>query len=110
MADTYKVLGQAMTSTSWATLYVVPSAKQASVSSTNAINTGFTGTYSIAVVPSAEYSATPQSKHIIVKSKAIGVGEHHSFTGGITLSAGDRIMISASSISVAVSAYGVEIS
>lgn len=51
----------------------------------------------------------PLNKHIIVKSKAINSGEHHEFTGGIVIGAGDRILFSSSTDAV-INMSGVEIS
>jgi hypothetical protein len=53
---------------------------------------------------------TPQPKHAIIKSKEILVGEHHEIAGGITLSAGDRVLFSGNNSSLVANIYGVEIS
>jgi hypothetical protein len=50
------------------------------------------------------------NKVTIIKSKEILVGEHHEIAGGITLSAGDRVLFSGDNSSLVANVYGVEIS
>jgi hypothetical protein len=50
----------------------------------------------------------PQSKHAIIKSKAISAGVHDEIVGGIQLSAGDTLLVSSSSADVVFNMYGVE--
>ena len=51
----------------------------------------------------------PQSKHALIKSKAIEAGEHHVVSGGITVSLESQILFSSNTDSLVASIFGVEI-
>ncbi len=74
----------------------------------NATNNGSVYIYEL-TNSAAVTELIPLAKHVIVKSKAIDSGEHHEFTGGIVVGAGDRILFSSSTDAV-INMSGVEIS
>ena len=110
MASTYKILAQsapaAITET---TLYTVPANTSAVVSTIAVANqAGTSGTYRIAVRPSAD--ATTAQKHYIVYGATVGASDSIMLTLGVTLAAGDKILVYASSANMGFSAFGSEIS
>ena len=112
MATTYKVLGQVATATLGATtegtLYTVPSSTQAVVSTIVIANqAGSSATYRIAVRPSADSSTA--AKHWIVYGATVAASDSVLLTLGLTLAAGDKIQVYASSASMSFSAFGSEI-
>ncbi len=109
MATTYKVLGQIEPSAnSVTTVYTVPSATQAVVSTITACNQG-TGSANIriAVQPNAE---TLADKHYVLYDVAIAAGQTAAFTLGITADAADIISVRASTATVSFNVFGTEIS
>jgi len=110
MPATYKVLAQNNPSaTTETTLYTVPSATSAVVSTISIANqAGTSGTYRIAVRPSADASTT--AKHWIVYGATVAASDSIMLTLGITLAAGDVIRVYASSASMSFAAFGSEIS
>jgi len=109
MATTYKVLGQIEPSAnSVTTVYTVPSATQAVVSTITVCNQGgVSATVRIAVQPNAEALA---DKHYIVYDATIAAYETAAFTFGITADASDIIAVRASTATVSFNVFGTEIS
>lgn len=109
MATTYKVLGQIEPSAASATtLYTVPSATQAVVSTITACNQGnSSASIRIAVQPNAEALS---DKHYIAYEVVLGAGQTSAFTIGITMDASDIISVRASTATVSFNAFGSEIS
>lgn len=110
MATAYKVLAQAAPSAITETLlYTVPSSTSAVVSTIAISNqAGSSGTYRIAVRPSAD--ATTAQKHYIVYGATVGASDSIMLTLGVTLAAGDKILVYASSANMGFSAFGSELS
>lgn len=108
MATAYKVLGQIEpAATTATTLYTVPSATEAVVSTITACNNGTAATtIRIAVRPDGESLA---DKHYIVYETAIQSYESLFFTIGITLNASDVITVYAGTATVSFNAFGSEI-
>lgn len=113
----YKVLGQEVPGASWVLLYEVPVGRQAIVSTLTACYLGTTGqdTYSVQVRPAGEAEAP---RHYLVSARAGGVapsgtgevGATDAMSLGLTLAAGDRVMVRASAPDAyAIHAYGTEI-
>ena len=109
MPTTYKVLGQSNPSaTSATTLYTVPSATQAVVSTIVVANlTSTAATFRIAVRPGG---ATLANQHYVAYDITVGASDSTALTLGITLGATDIITVYASTANLAFSAYGSEIS
>lgn len=108
MATTYKVLGQSNPSaTTLTTLYTVPSATQAVVSSIVIANlTSSAATFRIAVRPAGASIANSQ---YIAYDITLGASDSTCLTLGITLGATDVISVYGSTANIAFSAYGSEI-
>lgn len=109
MATTYKVLGQVNPSATTATtLYTVPSATKAVVSTISVCNqVGSSGSFRIAIRPAGESLA---AKHYIAYDSAITANNSTMLTIGVTLGATDVITVYASSTSISFNAFGSEIS
>jgi glucose-6-phosphate dehydrogenase assembly protein OpcA len=109
MPTTYKVLGQsAPSATTATTLYTVPSATQAVVSTIAVSNRAATAaTYRIAVRPAG---ATLANEHYIAYDSTVGANDSTMLTIGITLAATDVITVYASTANLSFSAFGSEIS
>ncbi len=110
MPTAYKVLAQNNPSaTTETTLYTVPSATSAVVSTLSIANlTGSSATYRIAVRPAADSSTA--NKHWIVYGATVAANDTTMLTLGLTLAAGDVIRIFASTANLSFSAFGSEIS
>ena len=108
MATTYKVLGQSNPSATTATtLYTVPSATQAVVSTISVCNQASTAaTYRIAVRPAG---ATLAAQHYIVYGATVPASDSTMITVGLTLGATDVVTVYASSANLSFNAYGSEI-
>ena len=108
MATNYKVLGQsAPSATTDTTLYTVPSATEAVVSSITVCNRGSSGgTYRIAIRPAG---ASIANQHYIAYDVALGATSSETWTIGVTVTATDVITIRASSADFSFSAFGSEI-
>ena len=102
-----KVLGQVNPSATTATtLYTVPSAKSAVVSSLTICNQAATAaTFRIAVRPAG---ATLAAVHYIAYDVTVGASDTTALTLGITLATTDVITVYASSATVSFHAYGDE--
>lgn len=108
MATAYKVLGQSNPSaTTNTTLYTVPSATEAVVSTISVANQAASaGTYRIAIRPDGESIA---AKHYIAYDVSLPANSTHTFTLGVTLNAADVITVYASSANQSFNAFGSEI-
>jgi hypothetical protein len=108
MATSYKVLGQSNPSATTATtLYTVPSATEAVVSTITVCNQAASaGTYRIAVRPDG---ASLAAQHYIAYDVSLPANATDTLTLGITINASDVITVYASSASMSFNAYGSEI-
>ena len=111
MATAYKVLGQANPSaTTVTTLYTVPSATEAVVSSISVANlTATAATFRIIVQKSADVSGTILSKQYIGYEITVGASDTTIITVGLTLATGDVIKVYGSTADLAFQAFGSEI-
>ena len=109
MATTYKVLGQSNPSATTATtLYTVPSATQAVVSSISVANlTSTAATFRISVRPAG---ASQTNAMYIGYDITVGASDSTIITVGLTLAATDVITVYASTANLAFQAFGSEIS
>lgn len=108
MATTYKVLGQvAPSATTDTTLYTVPAATQAVVSTIVIANRSASiVTYRVAVRPAG---ATIANQHYLAYDVIVGAGDSTTLTLGITLAATDIITVFASTANLSFNAFGSEI-
>jgi len=108
MATTYKVLGQSNpAATTLTTLYTVPSATEAVVSTVLVSNISASAiTYRIAVRPDGEAVA---NKHYIAYDATLPANSNVAYTIGLTLNAADVISVYASDTNGVFQAYGSEI-
>jgi glucose-6-phosphate dehydrogenase assembly protein OpcA len=108
MATTYKVLGQvAPSATTDTTLYTVPSATSAVISTLVVANRAATAaTYRIAIRPSG---ATLANEHYIAYDVTVGAGDSTTLTLGITLAATDVVTVYASTADTSFNLFGSEI-
>ena len=108
MATTYKVLGQVNPSATTATtLYTVPSAKSAVVSTISVCNqAGTAATFRIAVRPAG---ASLAAEHYIVYGATVPASDSTMITVGLTLATTDVVTVYASSANLSFNAYGSEI-
>lgn len=109
MATTYKCLGQSNPSATTATsLYTVPAATQAIVSTLTICNQAATAaTYRIAVRVAGAALAASQ---YIAYDVSLPANATDTLTLGVTLGATDVITVYASSATVSFNAYGSELS
>lgn len=108
MATSYKVLGQSNPSATTATtLYTVPSATQAVVSTIVICNqTSSAATFRIAVRPAG---ATLAAQHYVAYDVTVGASDSTALTLGITLNATDVITVYGSTATLSFAAFGSEI-
>lgn len=108
MATAYKVLGQSNPSATTATtLYTVPSATSAVVSTIVICNQAATAaTYRIAVRPAG---ATLAAVHYVAYDVSVGASDSTALTLGITLATTDVITVYASTTTLSFTAFGSEI-
>lgn len=108
MSTTYKVLGQsAPAATTNTTLYTVPAATSAVISTVVIANRAATSaTYRIAIRPNG---ATLANEHYIAYDVAVNGGDSTTLTLGITLAAADVITIYASTVDTSFNVFGSEI-
>jgi len=92
----------------WQTLYTVPDTYQTVASTISITNISATlpATYRIAVV---KYGEALTHKHLLAFDQPIAVSSNESYTVGMTLSAGDRIMVQSDTDRVQFSLFGSEI-
>jgi glucose-6-phosphate dehydrogenase assembly protein OpcA len=109
MPTTYKVLGQSNPSATTATtLYTVPSATQAIVSTIVIANrTTSSATFRIAIRVNGAALANSQ---YIAYDVTVGASDSTALTLGITLGAADVITVYASTANLTFTAFGSEIS
>jgi len=102
-----KVLGQSNPSaTTLTTLYTVPSAKEAVVSTISVANlTATAATFRIAVRPAG---ASIANQHYIGYDITVGASDSTLITVGLTLATTDVISVYASTANLAFSAFGDE--
>lgn len=107
MASNPKVLGQsAPAANTDTTLFLVPTATSAVVSTLTVCNLGSYTTYRIAVRPEG---ATLQRRHYVVYDAPIDQGTTQTITIGIGLEASDVLTVRSASGDIAFSAFGMEI-
>jgi glucose-6-phosphate dehydrogenase assembly protein OpcA len=108
MATTYKVLGQSNpAATTATTLYTVPSATEAVISTIVVANlTASAATFRIAVRPNG---ATLANSQYIAYDITVGASDSTALTLGITLDATDVITVYASTANLTFTAFGSEI-
>ena len=109
MATSYKVLAQSNPSaTTETTLYTTTSGSSGIVSTIAVCNQASSAaTYRIAIRPAADGSTT--AKHWIVYGATVPASDSVMLTVGITMAAGDKIQIYASSANLSFSAFGSEV-
>ena len=109
MATAYKVLGQSAPSATTATsLYTVPSATEAVVSTIFVCNRGTTAaTYRIAIRPDG---ATLANQHYLAYDAVLLANDSVAITVGCTLDAADVVTVYASTADLSFNAFGSEIS
>jgi glucose-6-phosphate dehydrogenase assembly protein OpcA len=102
-----KVLGQVIPSATTATtLYTVPSAKSAVVSTLTICNQAATAaTFRVAVRPAG---ATLATLHYVAYDVTVGASDTTALTLGITLATTDIITVYASTATISFHAYGDE--
>jgi hypothetical protein len=108
MPTVYKVLGQsAPSATTATTLYTVPSATEAVISTLIVANRAATAaTYRISIRPNG---ATLANQHYIAYDVAVGASDSTTLTLGITLDAADVLEVYASTANLTFNAFGSEI-
>ena len=108
MATNYKVLGQlAPSATTATTLYTVPSATEAVISTLIVANRAATAaSFRIAIRPNG---ATLANEHYIAYDVAVGASDSTTLTLGLTLDAADVITVYASTANLSFSVFGSEI-
>ena len=107
MATTYKVLGQSNPSaTANTTLYTVPAATSAVISTLSISNLGLSTTFRTAIRPAG---ATLANQHYIVYDSTINSGYSVYLTLGITLATTDVVTVYAGTSNVAFGLFGSEI-
>ena len=112
MPNIHKILGQINPSANTQTnVYVVPASTAALVNSIHVDNLSTTNaSYSIIVVPSSDNSASPSPKHFILRGSIVPSGDTVLLDFPITLPAGTVVAANTNNASLAISAFGVEIS
>jgi hypothetical protein len=112
MPNIHKILGQINPSANTQTnVYVVPASTAALVNSIHVDNLSTTNTsYSIIVIPSSENSTTPLPKHFILRGSIAPNGDTVLLDFPLTLPAGTVVAANTNGASLAISAFGVEIS
>jgi hypothetical protein len=109
MATTYKVLGQSAPSAATATtLYTVPAATQAVVSTINVVNT-HASTADVVRVAIRPAGATLANQHYIVYGLTLTAGATFAYTSGATLGATDVITVYSTNGTSSFNAFGSEI-
>ena len=112
MANSFKILGQVNpTANTQSNVYVVPTATAAVINSINIDNTGTANaSYSIIIVPSTDNSTSPLPKHFILRGSIAPSGDTVLLDFPLTLPAGTVVAANTNNGSLAISAFGVEIS
>lgn len=107
-----KILGQSNPSaTTVTTLYTVPSAKEAVISTISVANlTATAATFRLILQPSADVSATILNKQYLAYDITLGASDSTVITIGLTLATGDVIKVYGSTANIAFQAFGDEAS
>lgn len=107
MPKSYKILGQqAPAANSNVTLYTVPAATQAVISTLAIVNRGTNSKIRVAVVPDGQVLA---NEHYIEYDRILDSRDSYRITIGISLGAGDRIVIRCDTTNCSFSLFGTEI-
>ena len=108
MASNYKLLGQvAPSATTTTTLYTVPSATEAVISTISVCNRGSAaGTYRLSIRPTADTLATT---HYISYDSAVDANDTVLITAGFAAEAAHIVEVYASSADMTFSAFGMEV-
>lgn len=107
MATTYKVLGQsAPSATTNTTLYTVPAATSAVVSTLVVANRGVSTSFRVAIRPAG---ATLADEHYIVYDNYVNQYDSVFLTLGITLATTDVVTVYAGAATLSFSLFGSEI-
>jgi glucose-6-phosphate dehydrogenase assembly protein OpcA len=109
MATAYKVLGQsAPSATTATTLYTVPSATEAVISTITIANrAAASATFRVAIRPAG---ATLANQHYVAYDSTVPANDTISLTLGITLAATDVVTVYASTANFSFNIFGSEIS
>lgn len=109
MANAYKVLGQsAPSATTATTLYTVPAATEAVISTIVVANRAATaGSFRLSVRPNG---AAQADQHYLAYDVPIAANDSTTLTLGITVDATDVITVYASSANMSFNVFGSEIS
>jgi hypothetical protein len=112
MATSYKILGQLNPSANaQSNVYVVPANTAALISSISIANsTSVNNSFSIVVVPAANYAVPAANTYYVVRGCALPGSDSVSINLGLTLPANTVLAVNSTSSSVSFSAFGVEIS
>lgn len=105
-----KILGQSNPSaTTVTTLYTVPAAKEAVISTISVANlTATAATFRLILQPSADVSATILNKQYLAYDITLGASDSTVITIGLTLATGDVIKVYGSTANIAFQAFGDE--
>lgn len=107
MANTYKVLGQAIpAATTATTLYTVPAATSTVASTLTVCNQGASTNIRVAVRPAG---ATLSAEHYIVYDAAVNGNDTLFFTIGATLATTDVVTVYAGTATVSFNLFGTEV-
>jgi len=111
MPNIHKILGQINpTANTQTNVYVVPASTAAVVNSIHVDNTGVANaSYSIIVVPSTDNSSAPLPRHFLLRGSIAPSGDTVMLDFPLTLPAGAVLAANTNNGSLAISAFGVEI-
>lgn len=108
MPTNYKVLGQAVGTAALSTLYTVPSATEAVISTITIANRGTVAdTYRIAVRPDGE---SIENKHYIAYGASVPANDTIALTLGIAMDQNDVLSVYSGTTELSFQAFGAEIS
>ena len=109
MAETLKVLGQVSPSATTNTvLYTVPSSRQTVISTLAVCNRASTAATFRLIVQAAADISTVGNKQYLAYDTVVAKNDTTFITVGLTLAAGDRVQVYASTTDISFSAYGSE--
>jgi len=112
MANAYKILGQVTaTANTLANVYVVPASSAAVVNSIHVTNlSASNASFSIAVIPSGQViSSATLPKFFVIRGSVVAIGDTAQLDFPITLPAASVLAANASTASISISAFGLEI-
>lgn len=108
MPTNYKVLAQAVGTASLTTLYTVPAATEAIISTISIANRGTVAdTYRIAVRPDGE---SIENKHYLAYGASVPANDTIALTLGVTMNANDVLSVYSGTTDLSFQAFGAEIS